>query len=351
MVRLFSRLKIFLVLLVIASGAFFYFNKQTVSPLQETFSEKQVKTAEGINHYRSFLQHPLNAGLPRSLLDDVKEIEKEYQSNNIILLLIHKSVVNLDLKRPGDFLKNLADNYHNSYSLGHVQLAWSCELINGSYKSATGFTGEMSEQSMELAKSGWGATTLFARYKDGYFEKPWDVHLRSVKSQEGGKLVKLAMVTDEEDCAQLLKSLKSDLMSKSRLEFTLTDQLANPSEGANCVSFVFSHLKKLGNFPQAIVENSVVNLKIPSVYFGISDHDLPAKTRFKADDIESVKTHNTGIRKVSITSLFELRDLRGEAPINISFLDPQSLAQWVEANYKVNFPRHNLSVIDIRQKP
>ena len=98
--------------------------------------------------FGSFIQNPLNAGLPTSM----RRLEHK---GDVLYLIVHKTRFEIDYSSPQSLRSSLFLNAKDSMEVGHVQLAWSCLIDNKRYESAFGFTGDNEGQSLQMVKQGW----------------------------------------------------------------------------------------------------------------------------------------------------------------------------------------------------
>lgn len=261
--------------------------------------------------YGSFVQDPLNAGLPLSLRGMRKSVD-------VIYLIVHKPKLEMDYRSPKKLRDSLFLNSTDNLNVGHVQLAWSCEVDNKRYESAFGFTGELNSQALHLLKKGLGASALFAIYEDGFIEEPWGVEKEILTSKQNGTL-KIFSINPRSKCKEVLLRLLSFFGSNEHKNFSLVQLKGEIREAHNCSSIILESLAKLGDVGDFLIKKSEKKLMIPYTYLGNDPFvDLPLNTRLPSF-IQRQK-----VRTIPMST--QPPDEWGEAGLEAIMYDPGALS-------------------------
>lgn len=299
----------------------FFDSKIEISKLNEL--ERNFKTNLGINHYRSALREPLNPGLPRFLISEKDRLLEINDSKNILFLIVYKSTVQPDWDDLDSVTKSFLTS--SSFDVGHLQWAWSCNINGKSYEGASGFTGDQSNKSEELAKSGWGATATLLTFNDGYFETPWEINVRAETAKQND-FRKLALITTSEKCQKFLSKYQELRFQRRlkglRLTFEPKEILYSQTFGKNCTEVtteVFTDFPVITN----LISQSETSLTVPINYFGIPSEVLPV-------NIELPEHWKKTLKSRSGTSV-RVRDLLDKSKftefVNLRFYTPDKIYQ------------------------
>ena len=216
-------------------------------------AERHQTDPQGKPFYRSFTQFPLNAGLPRVL----HQVNGALSFKNKVYVLVHKTELDLDFQSPKKMMHQFQEA-GGMPDLGHVQVAWSCNVDGKTYESATGFTGESDGQGFRLAMGGFRGTAALLTYKDGRLEPPWVVQVRTQKTMAEGRMSGIVLPVSEKECQLILSKMLKFRNGKAPQVsdgFRWPEQLPSASgpirpNGTNCFGFFRWLAEGLESFPE-----------------------------------------------------------------------------------------------------
>lgn len=282
-------------------------------------SQKKYVLPKNNYNYKSFVQYPLSAGLPRALFEVNKEL-KSVKNSNYIYLIIH---------RPAEFFYNysiqtirhlLTQTQKIEFEAGHLQLAWSCHYNGKLMESATGFTGDYKNQSIQLAREGYGMSPLVATYLDGSLESPNTVDNQMVKSLKAGRLTILAINVGPE-CSNVLENIWT-FVNDSNNNFFSHAKLSNrASKGFNCTSLISDWLRPVGPIHRLLKSYSKETFKLSSSLF----RNISAST--KISNILFPQIPHANQEKITLTTFLKRDDYKNI--LSVTLYSPATLLKTI----------------------
>lgn len=193
----------------------------------------------------------INAGWAKDLYASLKS--KMRPGRSYIVLHNRLPFKPIDLRSTQNFkLSLLSGKLEGLFKmdLGHVMIAWHCEAADGTLEGATGFTGELNQQSMGMIGAGWGFTGLFSLYNDGHLQTS-RMAANVMRNRRDSQFVSLAVEVDAAACRQLT-SFVGQYVFRADKPYRHFGLNADPAkfEGAGCGSFGVTATGLTGVFPE-----------------------------------------------------------------------------------------------------
>jgi hypothetical protein len=267
-------------------------------------------------------------GWPASYAELYQKLNEHPEKNYVVIATLTPTKV-IDY-RTGNGIRDSINhfNFQKDFHPGHQMIGWKCRLQDGEHTSLTGFNGEMSNQIRTMLGSGWGLTSLFATFTDGYIENSTKLSGLFDRVQErfqNGESQQMILTTvieiSEDDCAQLVTEIYY-YKDHPKLPATHFSLLARPEEfeGAVCNSFVFyllSRTQTLGNLAELFSRN----IRLPRYLFG-RGKSLPQNTLLS----EKLILSNREVSGMKV--LGSNWNQGGSDGISVNVVDPELVILW-----------------------
>lgn len=132
-------------------------------------------------------------------------------------------------------------------TIGHAQFAWHCQRPDGTVLStgASGQSGELNGQSLQVLKGGWGMSLLELVYTDGILESTEDVKSRIRKGAAKDQFSWVAFQVPTESCLAMADYVDSFKAEGAHRNYGFpVDPLK--MEGGGCTSYAHAAVRKAG---------------------------------------------------------------------------------------------------------
>lgn len=132
-------------------------------------------------------------------------------------------------------------------TIGHAQFAWHCQRPDGTVLSsgASGQSGELNGQSLQVLKDGWGMSLLELVYTDGVLESTEDVKARIRKGAAKDQFSWVAFQVPTESCMAMAEYVDSFKAEGAHRNYGFpVDPLK--MEGGGCTSYAHAAVVKAG---------------------------------------------------------------------------------------------------------
>lgn len=256
-------------------------------------------------------------GWPGSLEPLYSQLDKNPQKNYFVLLSRIPTLV-LDARTENGYRNSVTQwGFAEQFHPGHVMVGWKCNSKNNPFVSFVGFNGDvltvnnqLQEGIPALVKAGFGITTLFARYNDGFIERPdqldsifqevTELYYENKPEKQAFKYIATVIEISTQDCADVVNKVnmfQGVLSAKSSFGLNLD---AEKLEGAACNSFASSmmtevqalkklipHFKRLLKFPSYMFGNTQVpqqNIVIDAKYQVVANGKKISKLKLAVAD-------------------------------------------------------------------
>lgn len=136
--------------------------------------------------------------------------------------------------------------YHYPSSIGHAQIAWSCQMPDGTVqKGATGQTGEEHNQGLSSLLQGWGMSLLELVYPDGHLESEAEVEQRLQTAAKANQFSWVGFQVKPTQCQRLVEFVKAYEKAGAAINYGFpVDPLL--LQGGGCTSFANAAVEKAG---------------------------------------------------------------------------------------------------------
>jgi len=224
----------------------------------------------------------------------------------------------MDLRTPENFRRFIVGNTPFGGGISHNYVAWSCEGPGGrKLEGATAMSGESSGQSKKMILDGFGLTTFFSTFTDGYIDHTISVQdgLLDIGRKHG--LATLGFEVSPNECGQMVSFLKKFARhpNKPYSRFGLTPD-PEKMEGGGCVTFAMVLLKKAGIFPN-VIPLLYRNLSAPRELLG-GNMPLPTATEVPGLPWLGGRSH-----QISMNRMLSTAWIPQDYSVNLRVMDPE----------------------------
>lgn len=281
------------------------------------------------------LYSKLNSGWPKSL----HEIKLKLNPNKSYFVISARNpLVHLDFRSPEKLRQSIWTNKQDDFEdIGHTMISWSCHLQNHKNIEGTAAqSGESQHQSKRMLKAGWGLSTLFATFTDGFLQDAeyvqsefFDKH----NEHNDFRIFTFIFETSDEDCAKTLDFIKQYTAEIAPQVYPgrFFGLKLHPEnfEGGGCGSFANAALFLNQQWP-SIAPLFWRELQIPTTLLGRLDQN--------SDDIQNIapymNRHVPVGQKISFVKLLQTNwDQKSEYTAKLNILDPELLFLFFKTLY------------------
>ena len=233
----------------------------------------------------------------------------------------------LDLRSAEFFRRMLLANPFFAGGIGHNIVAWKC---SGSFplQGSTGMSGESYLQTRRMLKSGFGLTSFFSTFTDGFLETSKTASDAIEKNAANYGLITMGFEVSASQCENLV-NFAEDFANHPAKPYLKFGFVPNPlkMEGGGCVNFAMALLEKAGiwNFTDMFYRN----FKASKELFG---GGLPAP------EFTTLPDFSLGIKKqIEQDALLSTPWLPGGQSLQLRIMDPELMIYALKIMKKVYF--------------
>jgi len=162
-------------------------------------------------------------------------------------------------------------------SIGHAQIAWSCQQADGSQQEgAAGQTGQDNGQGVSTLLQGWGMSLLELVYDDGHLESAQEVEERIQSGAKAQQFSWIGFQVKPEQCQKLANFVKAYDQSGAAINYGFPVEPLK-MEGAGCTSFANAAVETAG-IPFPLRKFWTRHYDVPLIKMG-RQTKLPAHTK------------------------------------------------------------------------
>lgn len=224
----------------------------------------------------------------------------------------------MDLRTPEKFRRFIVGNTPFKGGISHNMVAWSCEGARGRrVEGATAMSGESNGQSTKMILDGFGLSTFFSTFTDGYIEHTESVQEGILDIGRKHGMSTIGFEVEPQQCQQMISFLKKFARHPNK-PFTRFGLTPNPEkmEGGGCVTFAMALLNQAGIF-RDLIPNFYRNLSAPAELLG-GNMPLPPYT-----EMPNLRWLNGQPHRISMNRLLSTSWIPHDKAVNLRIMDPE----------------------------
>lgn len=300
-------------------------------------------------------------GWPGSLEPLYTHLNKNPHKNYFVLVSRIPTLV-LDARTENSYRDSVTQwGFSKKFHPGHVMVGWKCLSQNGPRVSFIGFNGDvltvnnqLQEGIPALVNAGFGITSLFARYNDGFIETPEkldsifqevaEMYEENNPERHAFKYIATVVEISAQDCSEVINKanmFQGVLNAKSSFGLHLD---AEQLEGAACNSFASSMMIEVQTFKN-LIPHFKRHLQFPSYLFGNPSKPQP---NVQIDELYQRMAQGRKISKLKLVAS-DWSPSSVDDNVDFNFVDSEMILLWqrqfLMANTKL-WPDKSEFVID-----